>query len=163
MTRINAGIPPAKLTNAHLLAEHREIKRVPNNVVKRLSARKQVALGPARFCLGKGHVNFFNDKLLYLHKRYELIRQECLSRGFNMQDYGGAFESAKQWAPHLYNDWRPRMADIQALLNRLREKDDPAYAGLSAQKIWRALMAAAISELKQSDPELYSHIKNMKP
>jgi len=26
MTRINVGIPPAELTNQHLIAEHREIK-----------------------------------------------------------------------------------------------------------------------------------------
>ena len=34
MTRINAGIPPKKLTNRHLLAEHREIKRIPNVIKK---------------------------------------------------------------------------------------------------------------------------------
>ena len=28
MTRINAGIPVVELSRAHLLAEHREIKRV---------------------------------------------------------------------------------------------------------------------------------------
>ena len=30
MTRINAGIPVEKLSDQHLLAEHREIKRIPN-------------------------------------------------------------------------------------------------------------------------------------
>ena len=30
MTRINVGIPPAELTGKHLIAEHREIKRIPN-------------------------------------------------------------------------------------------------------------------------------------
>jgi hypothetical protein len=29
MTRINVAIPPAELTMRHLLAEHREIKRIP--------------------------------------------------------------------------------------------------------------------------------------
>ena len=28
MTRINVGIPPADLVNQHLIAEHREIKRI---------------------------------------------------------------------------------------------------------------------------------------
>ena len=30
MTRINCGIPPEELSDKHLLAEHREIKRIPN-------------------------------------------------------------------------------------------------------------------------------------
>ena len=34
MTRINVGIPPAELTDKHLLAEHREIKRIPNCIAK---------------------------------------------------------------------------------------------------------------------------------
>jgi hypothetical protein len=35
MTRINTGIPPKELTDKHLLAEHREIKRIPNCIKKR--------------------------------------------------------------------------------------------------------------------------------
>ena len=34
MTRINCGIPVEELTDKHLLAEAREIKRIPNNVSK---------------------------------------------------------------------------------------------------------------------------------
>ena len=34
MTRINVGIPPEELTDKHLLAEHREIKRIPNCIAK---------------------------------------------------------------------------------------------------------------------------------
>ena len=30
MTRINVGILPKELSNKHLIAEHREIKRIPN-------------------------------------------------------------------------------------------------------------------------------------
>jgi len=32
MTRINAGYSVRRLTDKHLLAEHREIKRIPNMV-----------------------------------------------------------------------------------------------------------------------------------
>lgn len=32
MTRINVGIPPRALSDKHLLAEHREIKRIKTNV-----------------------------------------------------------------------------------------------------------------------------------
>ena len=34
MTRINVGISPAELNDKHLIAEHREIKRIPNCVAK---------------------------------------------------------------------------------------------------------------------------------
>ena len=33
MTRINVGIPPTELTDRHLLAEHREIKRIQNSSI----------------------------------------------------------------------------------------------------------------------------------
>ena len=34
MTRINAGIPVQSLSGKHLIAEHREIKRIPNCIGK---------------------------------------------------------------------------------------------------------------------------------
>ncbi len=89
MTRINAGVPPSELTTKHLVAEHREIKRIPNVIRSgRFSMRGQ----PPQFTLGKGHVKFFYDKLLYLKNRYAEILGECRSRGFHMTDYSSAFE-----------------------------------------------------------------------
>ena len=63
MTRINIGIPPKQLTNKHLIAEHREIKRIPNVISKGKYNLKSI---PPEFTLGKGHVSFFYDKLQYL-------------------------------------------------------------------------------------------------
>jgi len=34
MTRINVGVPPKDLSRQHLLAEAREIKRIPNVISK---------------------------------------------------------------------------------------------------------------------------------
>ena len=53
MTRINCGIPVEELTNKHLIAEHREIKRLPNCVVK---GRYNLKGQPKLFTLGTGHV-----------------------------------------------------------------------------------------------------------
>ena len=65
MTRINIGIPPANLTRQHLIAEHREIKRISNQISKgRFNLKDQ----PKDFTLGTGHVKFFYDKLGYLKK-----------------------------------------------------------------------------------------------
>ncbi len=90
MTRINAGIPPQLLTNKHLLAEHREIKRIPNMVAKHGYDPKSI---PAEFCLGKGHVKFFYDKQSYLLTRYLDIQDECVRRGFKVTDYCEAWQN----------------------------------------------------------------------
>jgi len=114
MTRINVGIPPAELTDKHLLAEHREIKRIPNCVAK---GKYNMDGIPDRFKLGKGHVKFFYNKLLYLGKRYLELHKECIARGFNVQNY------IKAWANvpmELMNDYYPTKED--RIQERIKEK-----------------------------------------
>ena len=84
MTRINLSIPPEELNTRHLLAEHRELKRIPN-VVSR--GRYNLKNTPKEFTLGKGHVAFFYDKLLYLKNRYEEIYAQCKKRDFKVTYY----------------------------------------------------------------------------
>ena len=61
MTRINI-IPPAELCDQHLLAEHRELTRIPNLVAKgKFSLEGQ----PSDYKLGTGHVKFFFDKMQF--------------------------------------------------------------------------------------------------
>ena len=93
MTRINLGIPPAQLTNKHLIAEHRELKRIPNAVAKGKCNLKNI---PSQFTLGKGHVSFFYDKLGYLKDRYVDLYNECLVRGFNVQNYEASWDGVPQ-------------------------------------------------------------------
>jgi deoxyribonuclease (pyrimidine dimer) len=89
MTRINVSIPPKELTNKHLIAEHREIKRIPNIVASGRAVLKNI---PDEFKLGTGHVKFFYNKLEYLRKRYEELYQECLNRNFKVTYYGNAWD-----------------------------------------------------------------------
>ena len=84
MTRINIGVPVKTLTSKHLLAEHREIKRIPNVVARGRYNPKSI---PPSFSLGKGHVSFFYNKLGYLKKRYQELYQECKERGYNVQNW----------------------------------------------------------------------------
>ena len=86
MTRINSAIPVKCLTDEHLLAEHREIKRLPY-CLKRSMQSGSVKHIPAKFTLGKGHVLFFLDKMKFILERYHEIRHELLNRGFDVQDY----------------------------------------------------------------------------
>jgi hypothetical protein len=121
MTRINVAIPPQQLTNKHLIAEHREIKRVPNLITRGRYNLKSI---PPMFTLGKGHVAFFYDKLLYLKNRYEEIYQECLSRGFNMTYYGSAWEGVPS---QFMNDYAPTDRDEQIIRQRIQEKLDKTW------------------------------------
>ena len=86
MTRINSAIPVKCLTDEHLLAEHREIKRLPY-CLKKAIISGSINKIPAKFTLGKGHVLFFLDKMSFILKRYNEIMCETRNRGFDVQDY----------------------------------------------------------------------------
>lgn len=84
MTRVNSHIPVKNLTDQHLLAEHREIKRLP--ALYTLWLRKPKDL-PDSFRLGTGHVLYLIDKGHYTFQRYLAIHAECKERGFKVTDY----------------------------------------------------------------------------
>jgi deoxyribonuclease (pyrimidine dimer) len=86
MTRINSAINVRHLTDEHLIAEHREIKRLPSQYLKSKNSGSLNKI-PTRFCLGKGHVLFFMDKFKFTFNRYQDLLNECKSRGFNVIDY----------------------------------------------------------------------------
>lgn len=120
MTRINSGVHPSELPDRLLLAEHREIKRVPNQIA---SGRYNMEGQPEEFTLNKGHVKFFYDKLMYLERRYCRIHQECVRRGFSVQDFSGSFENAaKSEGYSLFNDWRETPEARDKIMQRIREK-----------------------------------------
>lgn len=116
MTRINCGIKVEDLSSKHLMAEHREVKRIPNCVAKGRCNLKNI---PNKFTLGKGHVSFFYDKLGYLKKRYEELYLECIKRGFNVQYYGGSWKNIPK---ELMNDYSPTKEDVEIIKERIQEK-----------------------------------------
>lgn len=120
MTRINVSIPPSELNTRHLLAEHRELKRIPN-VVSR--GRYNLKSTPKQFTLGKGHVAFFYDKLKYLKQRYEELYKECKSRDFNIAYYGNAWDNVPS---HLMNDYIPTQHDEEIIRQRIQENIEKA-------------------------------------
>ena len=116
MTRINVGLLPSELSDKHLMAEHREIKRIPNCIKK---GRYNLDGIPDEFKLGTGHVKFFYNKLEYLHIRYIALYNECLNRKFKVTDYNEAFEDLP---PELYNDYIETEKDRQLILDRIEER-----------------------------------------
>ena len=115
MTRINT-VPPQELCDKHLMAEIREITRIPNTVK---SGKAKVEGIPETFRLGSGHVKFFYNKLGYLERRYKQLYDECMYRGFNVQDNSGSFKGIPI---SLMNDWTPTPQSVSLIKDRLEEK-----------------------------------------
>ena len=122
MTRINI-IPPAELCDQHLLAEHRELTRIPNLVAKgKFSLEGQ----PSDYKLGTGHVKFFFDKMKFLFERYNSLHEECLARGFNVKNI---------WPENLTKDeffWKNYIPTESAILEnqeriKIRMPEKPRF------------------------------------
>jgi len=116
MTRINVGIDPEELPIKLLLAEHREIKRIPNCIK---SGRYNLENIPEKFTLNTGHVKFFYKRIGYLKKRYQKIHQECLARNFEVTDFSESFENIPE---SFMGDYEETQEDRQLLLKRIRSK-----------------------------------------
>lgn len=120
MTRINSAINVRCLTDEHLLAEHREIKRLPYCFGKAI-ASGSVKRIPDKFTLGRGHVLFFLDKMFFVLDRYIRIRDECKRRGLRVTDYLENFftnsipDSFKQ-------NYTPTEEERQLLIGRITER-----------------------------------------
>lgn len=129
MTRISAGIAPFELCDSQLLAEHREIIRIPNTI-KSGKAKVNIDKIPNEFKLGSGHVIFFYNKLEYLRNRYIALHKECCKREFNVQNYSKVF---KHLPPDLCNDWNPddevRKIVQERINNRLLKMKTIRYFG----------------------------------
>ena len=117
MTRINSAIKVKFLTDEHLLAEHREIKRLPSVYKKRIDNGKGFNDAPNDFTLGTGHVLFFANKGTFTLDRYIDIRDECIRRGFNVEDY------RKNWLVYnVFNNYKPTDKEHKILVDRISER-----------------------------------------
>lgn len=118
MTRINSAIPVKFLTDEMLLAEHREIKRLPYVLAKSIK-NGSITRKPKQFCLGTGHVLFFLDKMLFVLNRYNKIRLECLTRGFNVQNFSDNFSGIDA---QYFSDYMPTKEEQTLLINRITDR-----------------------------------------
>lgn len=128
MTRINSAINVRCLTDEHLLAEHREIKRLPFCMYEaiRTGSIKQI---PKRFVLGKGHIIFFLNKMLFARRRYREIYAECHRRNFMVENYE---ENFVYGVPDEYNGaYTPTDEERAMLIHRLTER-----IMNSSKKVW---------------------------
>lgn len=119
MTRINSAIPPRCLTDEHLLAEHREIKRLPY-CLRRAVPSGSVSRIPSEFTLGKGHVLFFLDKMEFGRRRYREIYVECHLRQFHVEDYEANF--VYDIPPGFSQDYTPTQREHDLLVERITNR-----------------------------------------
>ncbi len=122
MTRINL-VEPSELTDQHLIAEYREIFMVGGSLKRTLVSRQ--GYDPSRvsrhYTLNRGHVYFFYNKGMYLHKRYHELINEMKRRGFQ-PDKTRVFPKEIFIDNGLYNDWMPRLEDYKVIRQRIEEK-----------------------------------------
>lgn len=130
MTRINL-IPVSQLTDEHLLAEHRELKRIPSLIKKWKVNFENI---PPNFTLWTGHVKFFYNKLWFLKTRYIEIYNECLKRWFAVQNYIENFSGIPK---KLFWEFEPSEKDLEISQKRIQEKLDakPGFYRYYGKKI----------------------------
>lgn len=122
MTRINT-IDPSLLTNEHLVAELRELPRIPNSIASS-KAKVDLKAIPETYRLGEGHVKFFYNKLAWLQARHTALRAEYFKRT------GKDFSILIDWTwldnsllkTALFNSWQPTLTDHAANIARIKER-----------------------------------------
>lgn len=125
MTRVNL-IPVEELTDQHLLAEWRELKMVPASLRRSLNAKNPqnvIDSIPTAYCLGRGHVTFFYDKLAFLTTRYRELRFELLSRGVKLNNLE-EFTTFCSDIPFqfFHRLWTPTKDEVKLSQARIKEK-----------------------------------------
>jgi deoxyribonuclease (pyrimidine dimer) len=108
MVRVNI-INPRFLTDQHLIAEYNELLMLVA-YIRKFPKKEGI---PLRYCLGKGHMKFFKDKLGYLKKRHELLKKEMKIRGFKARKSLGKVNS---------KDWKASSKDKEIIKKRIIEK-----------------------------------------
>lgn len=113
MVRVNL-IAPKYLADQHLVAEYDEILMLLG-YVRKYPAIKDI---PEKYTLGKGHIKFFKDKLLYLKKRHDRLIEEMLKRKFaaNKKIDLSPFQEGSA------NDWKPDERAVSVIKKRIIEK-----------------------------------------
>lgn len=139
MTRINSNLNPEILFDQHLMAEYRELPMVYGSLTRSLrtqSVDKILSKIPRTFTLNKGHVTFFYDKLLFLEKRYERLKNHLIDRGFKLNENRNRYD-INLFPKEFLNDWDSSKHDDEIVLLRIKEKFSmkPSWYRYYGQKI----------------------------
>lgn len=117
--RVNI-VKPSELTDQHLRAEHLEITLVADALRRTLASACGFVLSkvPPRYTLNTGHVYFFYNKGLYLHRRFDALTKEIRGRNFK----ASLLFPRDEWPDELYNPWTPEEEDFDVIRVRIAER-----------------------------------------
>lgn len=124
--RINC-IPVELLSDQHLKAEYLEIYAMMFTYYRRSVLERKTIFNdneiPSKYCLGAGHAKFFYNKMKYVYERWNLVKNECINRGYNLTledlDYSQVkLEHYCTWSPS-YDD---KLLNLERILNRIYKK-----------------------------------------
>ena len=122
MTRINV-VPVRELTREQLIAEYREIARIPGYLkksLKRTGKPFDLSEIPDNYTLGTGHVKFFYDKMLYLKKRHTELVEEMIRRGYKpTYTDTSIYDVGREWQ----GAYRPTKEAMTINRERLKQKN----------------------------------------
>jgi hypothetical protein len=116
MARINVAVNPMYLSDQHLVAESVEITMITGGL--RMHNYKIKGEVPARFPMGKGHINFFKNKLLYLSTRLTEVNTEMIRRGFKP----GTHINLAEFPEELHGAWNPDWTDTRLIRDRVVDR-----------------------------------------
>ena len=122
MTRINV-VPVETLSRQHLVAEYREITRLPSNLRTSLSRKgKPFSMSeiPPEYKLGAGHVKFFMDKMEFLEQRFTQLYAEMIRRGYNPSFMDATI--FRDCPTQFYNNYEPTPEAIFLNMERIKER-----------------------------------------
>lgn len=111
MTRINL-VDPSYLTDDHRAGEFKEITRIFTDVKNLVLKGKSVSdlKIPDSYCLGKGHMTFFYNKLSFICDRYQELAIESERRGVNINKDLVVLvikDAIKTIPDEFWNDYKP--------------------------------------------------------
>ena len=121
MTRINV-VSVQELSRQHLVAEYREITRLPSNLnawLNRKTKKPDFKEIPPEYKLGEGHVKFFFLRFQFLEKRFESLVQEMLDRGYNPTYRDSSIFKVDK---PFYNDYTPTEEAMEINRQRIKER-----------------------------------------
>jgi len=141
MIRINC-VPVHELSDAHLIAEYREIPRVVTLAAKAV-ARKSF-FQPDCYTLGKGHLHFFYTRLGYLSGRHAALIEELKQRVYTPMHSAIRREDFPSTPSKLWGSWQPSQRDLQLGRQRIH-RNRPATYTYNARAYSKPSMGEAIS------------------
>jgi len=118
MVRINL-IHPKKLLDQHLCAEYNEIQMLFGYTQNHPYIDGSE---PEQYCLGKGHIKFFKNKIQYLVERLKYIKNEMINRGYQPQEMVADIIKSYNIPKLNFGMYKPTFEAIKIIKQRLMEK-----------------------------------------